>query len=155
MVGTSKSTIAHTVAETFHDRKRLKASFFYSQGRTLRAESTTLIITLTLQLTEFFPDITPYIHNTITHDICEQPLTKQWNALVLQPLSVLEENLLTPLVLVFVIDALDECEGNEYINKILRLLSTAKDLKTIQLRIFVTSRSESYIQNITRSPVAI
>ena len=45
------------------------------------------------------------------------------------------------------IDALDECKGPAYVPEILRLLSCANVLKIIQLRIFITSRCESNIQN--------
>ena len=43
---------------------------------------------------------------------------------------------------VVVIDALDECDRDEDIREILRLLTQTKDIRSISLRIFVTSRPE-------------
>src|SRR5207249_1631307 len=123
--------------------------FFFSRGQGLRAEATAFFTTLAIQLTETLPDITPHIcHAVAQHSkVSEQSLSDQWDVLILEPLSMLADSLLTPLVLVFVIDALDECKGVEYVPEILRLLARANDLKIIQLRIFITSRRESYIHN--------
>jgi hypothetical protein len=40
---------------------------------------------------------------------------------------------------VVVIDALDECEGQNYIEIILRLLAEARSLKKVRLRVLITS----------------
>lgn len=50
------------------------------------------------------------------------------------------------LVLLVVIDALDECEPDNDIRLILQLLSRTRDLKSISLRVFVTSRPELHIR---------
>ena len=61
-------------------------------------------------------------------DIVSQALRDQWNRLVLQPLSKLEANSLqSPLLIV--IDALDECEGEDDIGVILQLLAAAPSAK--------------------------
>ncbi|KAF8525024.1 hypothetical protein BDD12DRAFT_923863 [Trichophaea hybrida] len=49
-------------------------------------------------------------------------------------------------VLIFVIDALDECEGQDDTRLMLRLLAEAKNLIAIRLRIFITSRPETPIR---------
>ena len=56
-------------------------------------------------------------------------------------MSKLETSLLWQL-LILVIDALDECDSDNDIQRIVHLLSEAKTLKTVRLRIFVTSRPE-------------
>jgi hypothetical protein len=69
----------------------------------------------------------------------------QWELLILKPLSKLEAgSLQQPLILV--IDALDECDDDSDIKQILRLLSEAKTLETVRLRIFLTSRPETPIR---------
>ncbi|PMD14340.1 WD40 repeat-like protein [Hyaloscypha hepaticicola] len=150
MAGTGKSTIARTVAEIFNRKNRLGASFFFSRGQGLRAEANAFFTTLAIQLSETIPEIKPYICSSIDHGhmvIGERSPSDQWDRLILQPLSALGGSILTPLVLVFVIDALDECNGAEYVPEILRLFAGASDLGVIQLRVFITSRRESYIQN--------
>jgi hypothetical protein len=69
----------------------------------------------------------------------------QWELLILKPLSKLKAgSIQQPLVLV--IDALDECDGDNDVREILRLLSEAKTLETVRLRIFLTSRPETPIR---------
>jgi hypothetical protein len=69
----------------------------------------------------------------------------QWELLILKPLSKLKAGLIQqPLVLV--IDALDECDSDNNVREILRLLSKAKTLETVWLRIFLTSRPKTPIQ---------
>jgi len=47
---------------------------------------------------------------------------------------------------ILVIDALDECEGEDDIWLMLRLLTETKNLKTVRLRVFITSRLETPIR---------
>jgi hypothetical protein len=78
---------------------------------------------------------------SINPNVASQVRRNQWKLLILEPLSKLEaRSLRQPLILV--IDALDECDGDNDIRRILDLLSKAKTLETIWLRIFVTSRPE-------------
>jgi hypothetical protein len=61
------------------------------------------------------------------------------NQLVLRPLSRLEaDSPQSPLILV--IDALDDCEDDNDIQRILELLAEARRLRTV--RVFMTSRPE-------------
>jgi hypothetical protein len=64
---------------------------------------------------------------------------EQWKKLLFEPLSKLKSSSPQPPVLVFVIDALDECEDQDA-KLILQCLAEAKDLNTVRLQIFVTSR---------------
>jgi hypothetical protein len=45
------------------------------------------------------------------------------------------------------VDALDECEGDNNVQNILELLAEARSLKTVQLRVFLTSRPEVPIRH--------
>jgi NACHT domain len=143
MAGTGKSTIARTVAHRFHEKGRLGASFFFSKGKKDLGDASALFTTLAIQLTEVVPDLKRYICDAITQygDIGQQSLHNQWEHLILHPLLMLDRSLLLPLVLVFVIDALDECES-EGLPSILQLLTKVKELKVVQVRVFITSRPE-------------
>lgn len=70
----------------------------------------------------------------------------QWTKLVYQPLMKLEGNQQSPLTLVFVINALDECRSQQDIRTLLQLLTEARNLKNVQLRVLVTSRPEISIR---------
>lgn len=141
--GTGKSTIARTVARTLADQQ-LGASFFFKRGEGERGNATRFFTTIATQLAVRLPDIRPRIKKAVDADpaISEKALKDQFDKLILGPL--LEVAHLPPLVIV--IDALDECERDSDIRTILQLLSQKRDLKSILLRVFVTSRPELHIR---------
>lgn len=69
-------------------------------------------------------------------------MREQWIHLIYQPLSRVKRNPKSPLVLVFVFDALDECGRQEDIQTLLQLLAETKTLEAVKLRVLVTSRPE-------------
>lgn len=73
--------------------------------------------------------------------IASLSLMDQWRQLVLRPLSKLDGSDTHPSYFV-VIDALDECEGEEYVRTIIQLLAEARSLKKVWLRVLITSRPE-------------
>jgi hypothetical protein len=64
---------------------------------------------------------------------------------VLRPLSKLDDSDTYPSYVV-VINALDECEGDKYVQTIIQLLAEARSLKKVQLRVLITSRLEVSIR---------
>jgi hypothetical protein len=148
LAGTGKSTIAQTIADAFSDTSYLGASFFFSRGKADRGDSRVLFSTLALQLTESSPTFKIYIADAVkgNSSIGQKTLERQWKCLILHPLSELDKRLLFPLVLVFVIDALDECAGDEDVRIILRLFNEVRNLTNIRVRVFITSRPETPIR---------
>ncbi|KAF3914645.1 hypothetical protein AA313_de0203084 [Arthrobotrys entomopaga] len=149
MAGTGKSTIARTIARKYHSEKRLGASFFFSSriGGDL-AHAGKFFTTITWQLAKSSIALRGSICDAIgkSSDIAGQALRDQWEQLVIKPLSQLgPDTFRSPLVLV--IDALDECRGENDIRVILQLMGDARLLKTVRLRIFITSRPEHYIRH--------
>lgn len=69
----------------------------------------------------------------------------QWTKLVYQPLLRLGRSIQSPLIIVLVVDALDECSQQQDIRILLQLLTEAKNLENLQLRVLVTSRPETSI----------
>ncbi|KMW68662.1 hypothetical protein BDDG_12956 [Blastomyces dermatitidis ATCC 18188] len=60
-----------------------------------------------------------------------------------------------PPAALFVIDALDECEGDDDLREVLPLFSQLRDLRTIKLRVFMTSRPEKLLRSrFSRMPDA-
>ncbi|KAM3075289.1 hypothetical protein ACMFMG_007269 [Clarireedia jacksonii] len=143
LAGTGKSTIARTIAQRYNKEKRLGASFFFSRVSGDISHASKFITSLAEQLTSNIPSLQHYISDTITErsDITSQSLRDQWQQLVLRPLSRLNGSS-SLFSYVLVIDALDECDNENDIRMILQLLATARELKTVQLRIFLTSRPE-------------
>lgn len=139
--GVGKTTIARTVAQDFYSKERLGASFFFRANGDVNNASK-FFTTIAVQLAEKQTTLKRYIHDTIEEhsDIANQGLYEQWNQLIYKPLSKLFGPPQQPLVLV--IDALDMCSGEDDVKAIIGLLSEARGLKTIQLKIFITCRPE-------------
>jgi hypothetical protein len=143
MAGTGKSTIAHTIARDYSEQGRLAASFFFSRGGGDAGNASKLVTTIAIQLAINIPSVQPYIRDAITEHpiIANQSLTDQWRQLVLRPLIKLGGKD-TYLSFIMIIDALDECEGENEVLIVLRLLAEARSLKEAGLRVLVTSRPE-------------
>jgi len=97
--------------------------------------------TIAAQLANSLPFLRTSISDAIDKnpDIFKQGLREQWNQLILNPLK----NAPTQSIrLVVVIDALDECDNMQDIQLILQLLEEVKDLETVRIKIFLTSRPE-------------
>ncbi|KAK2781751.1 hypothetical protein FQN53_000435 [Emmonsiellopsis sp. PD_33] len=152
LAGTGKSTLARTVSHYFFEKGRLGASFFFSRGKKDLGDATAVLTTIAVQLAEALPDLKSDICDAIEKhgDIGQQPLYNQWQHLIFKPLVRLDKTLLQPVVLVFVLDALDECEGDEHLAEILNLLTDLKDLKVMQVKVFMTSRPERSIYSTFR-----
>lgn len=142
MAGTGKSTIAQTVARKLNRKGGLGASFFFKRGEADRANARYLISTIITQLVKHYPELGPGVLKAVKEepDISFKPLEQQFNALLLGPLLTL--NPAKPTTIVLVIDALDECDQENDINILIRLLSAVQQLQSIHLRIFLTSRPE-------------
>ncbi|KFZ24428.1 hypothetical protein V502_01091 [Pseudogymnoascus sp. VKM F-4520 (FW-2644)] len=141
LAGTGKSTISRTVARRYSEQNRLGASFFFSKGGGDVSHAGKLFTSLAVQLAKQIPSLQKQIYDAIAKqsNIANLSLSDQWRQLVLSPLSRLEESHQS---YVLVVDALDECEGDNDVRKILELLAEARSLKTVQLRVFLTSRPE-------------
>jgi len=148
MAGTGKSTIARTVAREWAKKERLGASFFFSRGQGDRAHASKFFTTLAYQLAYAQPSLTAGIHKAVCDrpDIPRQSLREQWKHLILEPLSQLSSVPSQLQSLILVIDALDECDDENDIGLILQLLSEAKNLSSMRLLAFVTSRPETPIR---------
>lgn len=66
----------------------------------------------------------------------------QWMKLIYNPLSRLEGDSQSPLIIVIVFDALDECGPQDDIRKLIQLLAESKNLVAVKFRALVTSRPE-------------
>jgi type II secretory pathway predicted ATPase ExeA len=142
MAGTGKSTIARTVARSFDHKGQLGATFFFKRGEADRSNAKFLISTLTRQLVARHRRMVPDVLNAIENDpnLSSKFLSEQFDKLLLQPLLKLRLN--QPTTTVVVIDALDECNRDDDIQILLRLLPRLQNVQSVRLRIFLTSRPE-------------
>ena len=143
LAGAGKSTIARTVARRYQNQNRLAASFFFSRGGGDVSHAGKFVTSIAVQLAEKLLPLQRYISEAITQhsNIATQSLRDQWQQLVLGPLSKLHGNSCQSSY-ILVVDALDECDDDNNIRMVLQLLAEARSLRTVRLRIFITSRPE-------------
>ncbi|KAF3162624.1 hypothetical protein TWF225_002409 [Orbilia oligospora] len=141
--GTGKSTIARTVAETYTQARLLGASFFFRRGAGDRSNASRFFTTLATNLMQHIPDIRLAISKTIEKepDITRKILKEQFDKLIFEPLSLTKH----PERTILVIDALDECDDDRDVLTIVKLLGLLKNLNGVDIRIFITSRREVFI----------
>jgi hypothetical protein len=144
MAGTGKSTISRTVAQKFAEKGDLGASFFFKRGEGDRGHAGLFITTIATQLVQKLPSLAPHVQNAIKADpvISSKALRQQFETLVLQPLGKIRTDPQRSSRVVIVIDALDECDQEEDVRIIIRLLSRVKHITSVQLKFFLTSRPE-------------
>lgn len=148
MAGTGKSTISRTVAKSFSEARSLGASFFFKRGEGDRGNAMKLFPTIARHLAISIPQIIPALEKTVRNDpgIAARTMREQFERLILHPLQGFNGSELPIQTVAIVIDALDECEGDDDIRLILRLLPQLQKLDSIRIRVFLTSRPEHSIR---------
>lgn len=92
------------------------------------------------------PDLIPIVRNTLDRDpnISEKMLKEQFESLIYLPLLEIRQR--STDIMVVVIDALDECDCEDDVRLILRLLPQVQKSKSIRLRFLLMSRPELLIR---------
>ncbi|KAM5359025.1 hypothetical protein ACJA88_015235 [Fusarium oxysporum] len=144
MAGTGKSTISRTVAYELSRKKVLGASFFFKRGEGDRGKAARFFPTIAAQLVRRLPSLMPHIQDAIETDSCigEMAVSKQFENLIRLPLTKIPSNPQNPATVVIIIDALDECDREKDIQAIVSLLPQVKQVTSVHLKFFVTSRPE-------------
>jgi WD40 repeat protein len=144
MAGTGKSTISRTIAYELSCKEALGASFFFKRGEGDRGKAARFFPTIATQLIRRLPSLTPHIQDAIETDsrISEMAVSKQFENLIRLPLVKIPSNPQNRPTIVIVIDALDECDEEKDIQAIVSLLPQVKQVTSVRLKFFVTSRPE-------------
>ncbi|KAK6337269.1 hypothetical protein TWF730_002675 [Orbilia blumenaviensis] len=150
MAGTGKSTISRTVARSLQINRKLGASFFFKRGEADRSSGTRFFTTLAFQLAHYSDGLGSLIAKAIDADprISTKNFAEQFEKLIAEPLSGYGSECMSsaPEVVVLLIDALDECESKNDIERIVNLLAHLADIKSVKARVFFTSRPELTIR---------
>ncbi|KNB04574.1 hypothetical protein FOXG_06634 [Fusarium oxysporum f. sp. lycopersici 4287] len=144
MAGTGKSTISRTIAYELSRKEVLGASFFFKRGEGDRGKAARFFPTIATQLVRRLPFLMPHIQDAIETDPCigEMAVSKQFEKLIRLPLTKIPSSPQNPSTVVIVIDALDECNQEKDIQAIVSLLPQVKQITSVHLKFFVTSRPE-------------
>ncbi len=150
MAGIGKSTVARTIAHRLDKEGRLGATFFFSRGQGDRSHAAKFFTTIARSLADSIPALRDSINEAIAKrsGVARQALRDQWTYLIYQPLTRLGNcnSDQSRQTFTIIIDALDECEGDEDVRVILQIMTEAKNLNNIRLCIFITSRPETPIR---------
>lgn len=143
MAGTGKSTIARTICRSFAKSYQLASSFFFKRGEADRGSVSRFVTTMAHQLIQRHPVVASHVKSAIDEDpnIAGKASPRQFENLIKNPLRHVSLRAWKTAPLVFVIDALDECDRNEEIDLVISLFSSFKDLDSM-LKVIITSRPE-------------
>ncbi len=141
--GIGKTSLAHSICKKLHNTNCLAGAFFCQRDDANMSELRNILPTLIFKLAESFPPFRSIVADRLRSD---PNLTSKSmdDSLFLDFICNLPRH--PERVLVFVIDALDECGDNEKRPVLLKVL-TAAAAHAPWLKIIVTSRPEDEIQD--------
>ncbi|KAH9237198.1 hypothetical protein K456DRAFT_1504559 [Colletotrichum gloeosporioides 23] len=144
MAGTGKSTVSRTVAQEMDEHRQLGASFFFKRGEADRSNASKVFTTIALQLVSHLPMLAQHIKEVIDAEprIYDKRLQDQFEKLIFEPLLKVQRQPYNNRYVIIVVDALDECERDDHIKTVVRLLCRVKDIRSPRLKVFITSRPE-------------
>ncbi|KAG1896110.1 WD40 repeat-like protein [Suillus fuscotomentosus] len=152
--GTGKSSIAHTIANSFIGVGGLGSCYCFDQNEKDRHKK--VFTTIARDLADRHPEMRRALADAVKNQTAlktTSDVIQQWQKLLIEPLGKLSESPVGPVVIV--IDALDESGEVETRSNLLRILSGKLRDQTIthitklpkNFRIIVTSRPLRDIQN--------
>ncbi|KAG2002578.1 hypothetical protein CC2G_004757 [Coprinopsis cinerea AmutBmut pab1-1] len=148
--GAGKSAIAQSLAEYCSSQNILAASFFFSRNDKLRNNDTRLIATITYQVALINAAVKPFICEAVERDpsIFQKDLETQTEVLLATPFRLAMDgsgpgrNFDPKWPSLVLLEALDECKGEEKQRAVLQAFRRKIVDANIPLRILVTSRPE-------------
>jgi hypothetical protein len=143
-VGAGKSAIMQTLCRRLHEAGRFGGSFLFKRGHGTCGNAKMLFATLGYQLALHRDELKGPISRSVERDpsVLGRSLDVQLRNLILEPWKLAHGA--SPSALL--IDGLDECDGHNIQQQILRLIGAAAVTHHPALRILVASRPEPHIR---------
>lgn len=141
VAGCGKSAIAHTIAQYYHDTKRLGSSFCFSQADQSARGPGNILSTIAKDIAHLDPHWKLSLYNAVENDDSLRRSTapaRQMKGLIQEPAK--NAPITGPTVIV--IDALDESGGTSARESLLEVLSKSASDLPANFRILVTTRPE-------------
>ena len=145
--GIGKSSLAHSICASLHDRKQLAGAFFCRRDDPNFSKHRNILPTLITKLAGIFPPFRNIVADCLRDDPNLNPESMK-GALLLECIRSLPRQPAHPLV--FTIDALDECGDHQSRPALLKVLTDAA-AHTPWLKVIITSRPEADIQRFFRA----
>lgn len=142
--GSGKSAVLHTIAEKLKRDGHLASAFFFSRDTASRNTAKSLLATLARDLASLHPRAAEDICRALEAEpaLASASLSRQFDALILGP----SRHLPTNQPVVFVFDALDESISHDLDTELLAILRDKATQLPPQVRILVSSRPTSIIE---------
>ncbi|KAG9119790.1 hypothetical protein FRC07_005015, partial [Ceratobasidium sp. 392] len=149
MAGTGKTTIAYTLCDHLQRARQLGASFFCSRQLPECRDVNRIVPSISYQLSQFSVPFRHALSEVLERnsDIYNQPLQDQVEQLVVAPLRKVAHTFTADVIIV--VDALDECEDKDGVDRILGVLLSY--VAYLDVKFFVTSRPEPKIVDQMRN----
>ncbi|KAJ7489264.1 hypothetical protein FB451DRAFT_1125557 [Mycena latifolia] len=146
--GAGKSAIAQSFCQKLESEGRLGGSFFFKRGHPSRGNASKLFPTLAYQLAVLLPEFKRGVIQRVEEDpsIVDKSHSIQLQKLIIEPF---QDTGLT-LTLIMVIDGLDECQGQDIQQEVLRSIGNSFQRSHLPLRLLVASRPEPHIVEVFR-----
>jgi hypothetical protein len=146
--GIGKTSLAHSICASLHDRKRLAGAFFCRRDDPALSEPINILPTLIYKFAINFPPFRSIVAERFRNDSNLTPESMMHSLFLdfIRKLSCHPEH-----AFVFVIDALDECGDYQSRPAILKVLTDAA-AQAPWLKVIITSRPEADIQRFFNTP---
>ncbi|KAF5348884.1 hypothetical protein D9756_009791 [Leucocoprinus leucothites] len=157
--GVGKSAVAQSCAEALEPLNKLAATLFFSRSDSDRDDPQRVFTSIAYQIATICPSFGEIVsRRMIEHPaLTTKSLSKQFEELLVQPLSQVDVARSALAECIVIIDGLDECRGTEGQCEIIKIIAASAHKCTTPFRWFITSRPEDPIirtmNSATVSPV--
>ncbi|KAJ7118225.1 hypothetical protein C8R44DRAFT_878843 [Mycena epipterygia] len=148
--GAGKSAIAQSLCQRIEAESSVAASFFFKRGHASRGNANRLFPTIAYQLAILLPKLKDYISQMVENDpaIVDKSLSIQLQKLIVEPW----QQMIPSSRAVIIIDGLDECDGQDVQQEILRSICYAIHEMKLSVQFLITSRPEPHISEMFHTP---
>ncbi|KAF8190998.1 hypothetical protein K438DRAFT_2140020 [Mycena galopus ATCC 62051] len=149
--GAGKSAIMQTLSRQLQSGERLGGSFFFKRGHATRGNAKSLFATIAYQLALRVPWLKEPISLIVENDpsILARSMEVQLEKLISIPCR--RSNGTEGDTVMILIDGLDECEGQDVQEEILRAFRNSAADYSLPVRIIIASRPELHIRELFES----
>ncbi|KAJ7289587.1 hypothetical protein C8J57DRAFT_1278071 [Mycena rebaudengoi] len=148
--GAGKSAIMQTFSRRLQDASRLGGCFFFKRAHATRGNGKTLFATIAYQLALGVHWLKALISQIVEDDpsLVARSIETQLQRLICDPCRLDNDNHEDQDPLTILIDGLDECEGQDVQQEILRAIRNTSSTDSLPLRFIIASRPESHIREV-------
>ncbi|KAJ7085034.1 hypothetical protein C8R44DRAFT_721720 [Mycena epipterygia] len=148
--GAGKSAIAQSLCKRLETEGCVAASFFFKRGDASRGNAKRFFSTIAYQLAVLLPEFKDFISRSVENDpaIVDKSLSIQLQKLIVEPWQQIIPSPRTSII----IDGLDECDGQDVQQEILRSICYAIHDMKLSVQFLITSRPEPHISETFHVP---